>query len=280
MGARMVIAAVVVALASLGAFGQTEGQLRALERGNEAFVDGARLRNEGDTALGAARLREAVAIFTGLIEGDEETAGVRNARLYTNLGNAHMLLGETGRAVLAYRRALRLDPQDGAAQEGLAQARARVSQRVERSAQRQAAAALAFWRGLVSASARFEVALWAWAALWVALTLRAVGVARRGMAWGGAAALVVCAGAGATLAIDAWSERSAPDAVVVDGPVTGRKGPDERAYEASFTEPLRSGVEVVIAERRPGWARVRLADGRETWVPDSHAAPVNPALEH
>lgn len=276
---RLLVVAIVLATLGAGAWAQSGEQVRAHFKANEAFIEGARLRSEGEVARGELKLREAVAIFTGLIEGDEETAGVRNARLYTNLGNAHMLLGETGRAVLAYRRALRLDPQDGAAQEGLAQARARVAQRVERSAQRQAAAALAFWRGLVSASARFEVALWAWAALWVALTLRAVGVARRGMAWGGAAALVVCAGAGATLAIDAWSERSAPDAVVVDGPVTGRKGPDERAYEASFTEPLRSGVEVVIAERRPGWARVRLADGRETWVPESHAAPVNPALE-
>lgn len=276
---RALIAVVVVALASLGASGQTEAQVRALDRANEAFVEGARLRNAGDDAGAASRLRESVAILHGLIEGGDGAGPVRNAQLYTNLGNAHMLLGETGRAVLAYRRALRLDPRDMAAQEGLAQARARVAQRVERSAQRQAAAALAVWRGVISESVRFEAALWAWAALWAALTLRAVGVARRGMAWGGAAALVVCAGAGATLAIDAWSERSAPEAVVVDGPVTGRKGPDERAYEASFTEPLRSGVEVVIAERRPGWVRVRLADGRETWVPESHAAPVNPALE-
>src|SRR5204863_7868 len=52
--------------------------------------------------------------------------GAENAELYRNLGHASLLADDLPRAVLAYRRGLRLAPADGELQAGLEEARKRV----------------------------------------------------------------------------------------------------------------------------------------------------------
>lgn len=56
-------------------------------------------------------------------------------------------------------------------------------------------------------------------------------------------------------------------AVVIAPEVIGRNGPDAGAYEATFSAPIQAGVEATILETRSEWVRVRLADGRTTWLP-------------
>ena len=53
-------------------------------------------------------------------------AGADNPALYRNLGNAYLLADDLPAAILAYRRGLRLDPNDTQLQQGLAFARQQV----------------------------------------------------------------------------------------------------------------------------------------------------------
>ncbi|MBD3367734.1 MAG: tetratricopeptide repeat protein [Candidatus Eisenbacteria bacterium] len=63
------------------------------------------LFREANAAYADGRYREAAETYRAIVEG-----GVRNADVQYNLGNALWKSGEVGPAVLAYERALRLDP--------------------------------------------------------------------------------------------------------------------------------------------------------------------------
>src|SRR5512140_2017272 len=59
-----------------------------------------------DPKASSAAALEAAAGFRELAE----SGGIRNHRLEINLGNASLLAGDLGRAVLAYRRAQEIEP--------------------------------------------------------------------------------------------------------------------------------------------------------------------------
>jgi tetratricopeptide (TPR) repeat protein len=71
------------------------------------------------------KFRHAEMLFTRLAEGDGKipASSIHNADLYVNLGNAAMGAERLGPAILAYRRALLLDPDHHRARQNLAHAR-------------------------------------------------------------------------------------------------------------------------------------------------------------
>ncbi|MBR3976228.1 MAG: tetratricopeptide repeat protein [Bacteroidaceae bacterium] len=64
-------------------------------------------KENGDKAYEEKRYSDAIAIYEEAIKGGNESK-----QLYYNLGNAYFRNNETGRAILNYERALRLDPAD------------------------------------------------------------------------------------------------------------------------------------------------------------------------
>ena len=87
----------------------------------------------------------------------------------------------------------------------------------------------------------------------------------RGALWFAGVASLVWIATGASLAADLSDDTRR--GVIVGGEVVGRKGPDARGYEPSFTAPLPPGVEFELLETRGRWVYVRLRDGRTTWLP-------------
>lgn len=231
-------------------------------RANEAFARGAALLEENPAEAEAA-LDESIALFRDLIEEQ----GIVNAKLYYNVGNAYMLKGEIGEAILNYRRAERLDPLDANLAQNLAVARARVQTAVEPSPGGQVVETLLFWHDDLPMGARFWALAFFSGAAWILLGLRLLGRARGAGVWGAVVSFAIAGAMLASLLADERAVERASEAVVVADSVVARKGPDEEAYEPRFSAPLAEGVEVVIEQRRPGWAYVRLADGREAWVP-------------
>jgi SH3-like domain-containing protein len=47
-------------------------------------------------------------------------------------------------------------------------------------------------------------------------------------------------------------------------------------FEPAFEGPIPAGTEARIVEDRDGWARLRLIDGRECWLPRSAVEAVDP----
>src|SRR5712692_10527969 len=77
-------------------------QLVQLEQANRAF----------EQALTSPTPQAAQVYYQQAITGYEQliAAGIHNARLYYNLGNAYFRLHDLGHAILYYRHGLRLEP--------------------------------------------------------------------------------------------------------------------------------------------------------------------------
>jgi SH3-like domain-containing protein len=76
------------------------------------------------------------------------------------------------------------------------------------------------------------------------------------------------------VAIDAV--RSDSRAAVLTASEAVARSADSALSPAAFPEPLPGGTEVEITESRAPWLRIRLANGRGAWLPESSVTPVAP----
>jgi tetratricopeptide (TPR) repeat protein len=207
------------------------------------------LQLAGDDAA-AARAYEALA---------EE--GWDGPDLRLGLGNARLGLGERGRAIASFERALRLDPWDADAQANLELARAANVDRLVGAGGRSAAERLV--RRTPPALAAWSLAA-AWWLLWGALALRR---RARGPARGVLAAIAlgagIASGAAGALVAAAEHELAVPAAVVVAPATPAREGPS-RTLRPSFE--LHEGTLVRILEDGGDLVRARLENGLEGWI--------------
>jgi tetratricopeptide (TPR) repeat protein len=230
---------------------------------NELFSQATRLRSS-DPVAARGLYEQSIAGFRELIDA----RGLHSGALYYNLANAHALSGDLGRAILNYRRAQRLTPHDTDLAANLSATRAKVATAVPPRAGGQLSRTLLSWHHDTPPRARLAVFLVASAAGWLCLLGRLHPRLReRTPAWACLIGFAIAAVALGSLIAQDRQARTHREAVVIADTVIGRKGPDDTGYEPSFTRPLTAGVEVVVVESRPGWALVRLADGRETWLP-------------
>ena len=192
------------------------------------------------------------------------------AHLQVDWGNAALGAQDAGRAVLAWRRALRAMPGNDRALANLAWVRGRMPVWLPSPAASGAWESLLFWRGRMTAAqlrlagaAAFAIGVLAIAG-WLLTDRRAL------------RALAVPALAGWALAgASAWTARPAKgEAVVMRDEVTLRSADSAGAVPA-FGQPLPSGTEVTIVEIRDTWVRVMLADGTVGWLAANVVEPVS-----
>ncbi len=196
-------------------------------------------------------------------------AGVVNGKLEYNLGNSYLQSGDVGRAILHYRRAQRLIPNDPLLAENLSVARSRCLTNIRLSASSKALKTIFFWHYQTSTAARLRLAVVAYVGIWILITARGW-TRRRGVTIAAVVAAAVAGSLGASTAVSRWSDRNAPDGVVIGVDVAVHKGPGA-GYNRQFEQPLQPGVEFTLKERRGGWWNVELTDGKTGWVDTVHA---------
>jgi tetratricopeptide (TPR) repeat protein len=200
-------------------------------------------------------------LFESVIEQSE----ARNADLYVNLGNAALGAGRVGPAIVAYRRALGLDPGHGRARQNLSQARKLVPAWAPRASESSQWGTFFFWRGVVSTS---TTVLLTAAAFCVGALLLAVAIRYR-QGWARNLGILVLCFWGALFGIGVWEDvgygAGGEWRVVVADEAVARSA-DAINAPPRFAEPLPSGVEMELIESRDEWVHVRLADGRDAWL--------------
>lgn len=82
------------------------------------------LTAQADSAYNADEFRQAADMYLNVIQEEGPSA-----KLYYNLGNSYYRLGEMGNAIIAYERALRLDPSDKDVRNNLDFVNARITDR-------------------------------------------------------------------------------------------------------------------------------------------------------
>lgn len=234
----------------------------AFDRGTAALAD--------DPTAGRSHFAEAAADYALAIE---QLDGIR-PKLQFNLGNALLLAGDVGGAVLAYRRAEMYAPTLPRLRDTLDATRRRVAVELSPTLGERMLGMLLSWRGVVPRWALLAISFAAFAGLWIAASVRLLKGVRAGpalVAWLAALAVLPLG----LLVLERVLLLDRPHAVVVAlAGVEGLNGPAFGVYEPSFTRPLPPGTEAIIIEERNGWRHIRLIDGRETWVPASAIEPV------
>ena len=183
------------------------------------------------------------------------------SEILADWGNAALGAGDTGTAVLAYRRALVLDPGHDRAARNLATLRSSLPEWLPRPASATAIDSLLFWRGLLSASQQLLLGGGLFA-IGILLLAPWPGPGRRPMRGAGTACLVLWALV-TTLALLA-PDPASHAVVVADEAILHTA--DSRGAPALLPNPLPAGAEVRVLEHRDTWTRIALADGADGWV--------------
>jgi hypothetical protein len=214
-----------------------------------------------------------LAIFARVEVGFASLAerGSHNAALQTNIGNAALQAEHLGQAVLAYHRALLLDPNATTARQNLVHVRTLMPSWLPRPAASESVDALHFYRS-VPTTLRFDLA--AGCFLLVAVSL-ALSVRRRDGGWRGLAFIAASAWLLLLSSVVFDSQNQKANAAVITTDETLARSADSRLAALALPEPLPEGAEVEILEERAQWARIRLHNGRDVWVRGSAVTRVD-----
>lgn len=219
------------------------------------------------TALAETDRDERLAGFSRAEQGFAAVVreGIATPSLFTNLGNAAFQAAHPGRAVLAYRRALVLDPNAAVPRQNLAHFRSLLPSWVPTPSDAANAQSLLFYRAIPS-SVRSGLAALAFV---LGAGAFALAIRRKEGAWRGLGyfAWVVWALLLLSVVLDGREDRR--DFAVISVAETPARSADSALAPLSLPDPLPAGVEVERLEMRAEWSRVRLANGRDVWVRNS-----------
>lgn len=219
---------------------------------------------DADSLYRAAEYQEAAETYEAVL-----ASGFTSADLYYNLGNTYYRLGETGRAILNYERALRLKPSMSDARENLALANARTTDRITVLPQ---LFIVRWWNSLTTV-----ITPQGWRIIWLVL-LAFVGAGivllRTGrssaLRKGGLAATVVSLLllllATALLISATRTYNAHPYAIITDQAVTLKASPDSKSIDKMI---LHEGTKVKVLEDLTGWYKIAIADGTNGWCPQN-----------
>lgn len=198
---------------------------------------------------------------------DVQATGLTSRELLYNLGGAYVKTGEIGKAVLAYERALRMDPSDADVKYNLEYAKALTQDRID--------AVPEFFLKTAARNFCFSVPSNVWAVLslvFLAVTLllglqfllgSTAGKRRLGF-FGGIVALLftfVCW----NFALWQSREASRQDLAIVMKPVSQvGSTPSEESAKSLFI--LHEGTKVKVLDNVSGFTQIEIADGRQGWI--------------
>jgi tetratricopeptide (TPR) repeat protein len=210
--------------------------------------------------------RRALTGFESLVD-----AGVRNGSLYYNIANTYLRMGDVGRAVVNYRRALRLSPGDEDIRKNLQSARNLCEVQVAAPATSALLETVLFWHFGTSPASRATFVLIAYGLFWLLMLLRLLMLRRSEvLTWAIRCVAALTLIVGGSVAWETLVQTHRNAGVVVADDVVLRKGNSEE-YEPLLDRPLSAGVEFDLIEERPdveggSWYRIRLRDGKEGWL--------------
>lgn len=232
-----------------------------LDQGNRAF----------EQALDSTDEQQAQGYYRQAIEAYQQllTAGVRNAKLHYNLGNAYFLHHDLGRAILHYRRGLQLEPANPRLRANLRYVRSQRLDQIDPSAQHALVSRLLFWHDDIGLQTQITLALigflLAWAGAFAHLFWR-----RSFHLWLMAAAAFGFVLFASSALVVHTQHTTARHGVVVAQETPVRKG-NGASYALQFPQPLHSGAEFRVQERRGAWLHIRLDNGASGWIRRAHA---------
>jgi tetratricopeptide (TPR) repeat protein len=191
---------------------------------------------------------------------------IGNGKLFYNMGNIYFHIKDIGRAILNYRRAQQYIPNDPNLKQNLDYARSIRMDRIEEKQKTQILKTLFFWHYDLSTRTRVYILTFSFILLWLLAMVRLF-IHKSFLVWFLVFTAFFSTLFAGSLFIDTIYLSRIRPGVIISSPVIARKGNSD-TYEPSFKEPLHSGTEFTLIEKRGNWYQIELSDSRKCWVPE------------
>lgn len=213
---------------------------------------------------------QAILRYNLIIDGGQ----ISNGSLYYNIANAYLLQGDIGRAILNYRRAQPLTADDmelsANLQQNLSYALQQRRDQVPVKTQKKVLRTLFFWHYDFGLKTKFLLATLLWCVAWLAGAVRLLRQRGTFAVWLLTGSLVLACSFAGSIGLDIYHARNQVNGVIVADEVIARQG-DGMNYSPSFKEPIHSGTEFKLRQKRADWLHIELSNGIEAWIPKESA---------
>jgi hypothetical protein len=189
-------------------------------------------------------------------------SGITSGMIYYNLGNCYTKMGQTGKALLNYRRAERLMPRDGDLRFNLQYVLDQRKDKIETKSKAPFAKAFFFWHYWLSLKEILFIFLSVNLLFWF-LSLFLLYKQHDMLRWLRGIAFCLFLIFGTSLGIKTYAQRSIHHGVVITSEATVRSG-NGNHHSPLFV--LHEGSEFKVHETAKGWMKIRLADGKIGWI--------------
>lgn len=234
---------------------------KAVYREAQSFFLKANQKAEEDPAAARELYQKAATFFESLYV----TQGIKNGKLFYNIGNAYFRAGFIGKAILYYKNALRYIPNDENLSKNLEFVRSKRIDQIKEREKQKILKIIFFWHYRIAPNYKLNlfvisfILIWLWASLMLGTRWK---IWRRLLIF----TVLFSAVFMVSYSADLLSHILNREGVIVTESVVGRKG-DGITYQPSFNEPLHEGTEFYLIEKRRDWFNIELSDGKRCWIP-------------
>ncbi len=224
----------------------------------------AALYNQGNQFYAQARYEQAQAAYESVL-----AAGVHNADLYYNLGNAYLKAGKLGPAIHSYRLGLKLRPRDQDLRHNIAFARIQIKGKlpeVKQNMPSRIGTRILYEFSLNELTlilSGFYFLLFLGALIWIIHPRNWLKRLSFYLLLAGAAGFTLCS---PFFAGKLYQDLLCEQAIVMEEKVNAYSGPGE--LNARLFD-LYEGMDIVVRQRDDGWSRIELKNGLSGWIPES-----------
>jgi tetratricopeptide (TPR) repeat protein len=242
----------------------SDDDLDVLNRAETAFLAG--VKSPG-TALETKQFHQAAECYEEL-----HRRGVHSSALFMNQGNAYLLAGNVPEAILAYRRGLRLNPDNRQVRANLAFARDQVVYSSADNFARPPESYWPPWLPRLTVQSTFWLTFIFYALAWIGLAWQWMMPleSRRWIIWVAVAGTALF---GVVFALQMRAERSESEhpVVILAADQTYLQKGNHSLYPRADDTPLNRGVEARLVQFRGNWLQIELAGGQIGWVERDNA---------
>lgn len=196
-------------------------------------------------------------------------SGFHSGTLYYNLGNSYTKLGETGKALLNYRKAEQLMPRDGDLKFNLNYILDQRKDKIETKERADLIRVFFFWYYWLNIKELFYIFLLANLLFW-ALSLILLYKPVEGLKLTRVIIFSLLLVFGASFGIKTYTCKAIRHGVIVSPEVTVRSG-NGTGHSPLFI--MHEGAEFRITGQTKGWMKIYLTEGKIGWIP-SYAAGI------
>ena len=265
------IATCLLALSSNPMHLTSEQQHAVLLEAQVAYDNGVSLQT-ADPVASIESFRRSADRFQLLIHD-----GVKNGKLWYDLGNAQLQSGEIGEAIAAYRSSQRYIPSNGRLTANLKHARTRVANQIKSENTASIFTRLAFWHKALPTQVRLFIGIIFWFSCWTLISVRLFrsvpGFKTASISLGCAAIAL-----GLSVGVDIVDQHQ-DHGVLTANEVIVRKGNGVN-YAPMLKDPIHEGIEFEIIEQRPDWLHIKLPNGSTGWIHEEDAQIVSLKRNH